>query len=383
MKFIESANIENKKVILRCDLNVTIKNGCIVDTTKIKESIKTIEYLLSKNCSIVILSHLGKIKSEEDKEKNSLKLAKKELEQLLNKQIIFSKETKGDNLTNLASNLKPQEILLIENTRFEDYPKKLESNCDEELSKYWASLGDIFVNDAFGTTHRMHASNYGISKYLDTYYGYLIKKELDGLEAVINPEPPFTVVMGGAKVKDKIQIIKNLLDECNNLIVGGGIANTFLKALGYEIGISLYDEEFLEEIKAIYNKDKEKIIIPTIVKVIQNDEILTKNVEDIEKEDNILDIVLTNNYKAILNKSKTVFVNGTLGLYEEEPFKDGTADMLNTLANIDGKVIVGGGDALASVNKLANAKDYYFISTGGGASLEYIKTKKLLALEGE
>lgn len=383
MKFIESSNIENKKVILRCDLNVTIKDGKIVDTTKIKESLKTIEYLLNKNCSIIILSHLGKIKSEEDKLKNSLELVHTELQKLLNKEILFSKETRGENLTNLASNLKPQEILLIENTRYEDYPEKLESKCDEELSKYWAGLGDIFINDAFGTTHRMHASNYGISKYLDTYYGYLIKKELDGLEPVIHPERPFTVIMGGAKVEDKIQIIKNLLEYCDHLIVGGGIANTFLKALGYEIGISLYDEVFLEEIKSIYNNEKDKIIISSTVKVLNNGNVLIKNINEIDSNDNILDIVLTDNYKTILNKSKTVFVNGTLGLYENDDFKEGTSNMLQTLANIDGKVIIGGGDALASVNKLANKNDYYFISTGGGASLEYIKTKKLLALEGE
>lgn len=383
MKFIESANIDNKKVILRCDLNVTIKDGIIVDTTKIKESLKTIKYLLNKNCSIIILSHLGKIKSEEDKQKNTLKLIHFELEKLLNKKIFFSKETRGENLTNLAKSLNPQDILLVENTRFEDYPNKLESKCDETLAKYWASLGSIFVNDAFGTTHRKHASNYGISKHLDTYYGYLIKKEIDGLDPVIHPTTPFTVIMGGAKVEDKIQTINNLLKECEYLIVGGGLANTFLKALGYEIGISLHDENFIEEIKALYNNNEDKIIIPNKVKILNNENVAIKNINEINKDDNILDIVLTDNYKEILNKSKTIFVNGTLGLYEKEQFKDGTKNLLDALANVDGKVVIGGGDALASVNKLANKKDYYFISTGGGASLEYIKTKKLLALEGE
>lgn len=383
MKFIEETNIENKKVILRCDLNVTIKEGKIIDTTKINESLKTIEYLLNKNCSIIILSHLGKIKSEEDKKKNTLKLVCNELEKLLNKKIIFSSVTRGESLTKLAKGLKPKEILLIENTRYEDYPNKLESKCDDELSRYWASLGEVFVNDAFGTTHRLHASNYGISKYLDTYYGYLIKKELDGLELVIKPERPFTVVMGGAKVEDKIQIIKNLLKECDYLIVGGGIANTFIKALDYEIGQSLYDEKFIAEIKCIYNNVKDKIIIPSTVKVLNNENVYTKDIKDINKEDNILDIVLTPDYIDILTKSKTVFVNGTLGLYEKEPFKEGTEELLKTLKKIEGKVIIGGGDALASVNKLANKDDYTFLSTGGGASLEYIKTKKVLALEGE
>ena len=383
MKFIEDTNIENKKVILRCDLNVTIKDGSIVDATKIKESLKTINYLLSKNCSIIILSHLGKIKCEEDKNKNSLYIVKLELEKLLNKKIYFSKTTRGEELNELADSLKPQDILLVENTRFEDYPEKLESKCDEELAKYWASLGSVFVNDAFGTTHRRHASNYGISMYLDTYYGYLIKKELDGLAPVINPTRPFTVIMGGSKVEDKITIIKNLLKECDHLIVGGGIANTFLKALDYELGLSLYDEVYLSDIKELYNDNKEKIILPYTVKTLNNNKVYTKNIKEIEKEDNILDIVLENHYKDILNSSKTIFVNGTLGLYENEEFKDGTENLLKELANIDGKVIIGGGDALASVNKLGNKEDYYFISTGGGATLEYIKEKKLLALEGE
>ena len=383
MNFIENANIENKKVILRCDLNVTIKDSNIIDITKIKESLKTINYLLSKNCSIIILSHLGKVKCEEDKKNKSLYLVKLELEKMLNKEIYFSKTTRGEELDNLAQSLKEQDILLVENTRFEDYPEKLESKCNEELAKYWASLGDIFVNDAFGTTHRRHASNYGISKYLATYYGYLIKKELDGLAQVINPERPFTVIMGGAKVEDKITIIKKLLKECDYLIVGGGIANTFLKALDYEIGISLYDELYLNEIKELYKENKEKIILPKIVKTLNNDKVYTKDIHDLEKEDNILDIAFENDYKEIINKSKTIFVNGTLGLYENDNFKKGTQELLNELADIDGKVIIGGGDALASVNKLANKEDYYFISTGGGATLEYIKEKKLLSLEGE
>ena len=383
MKFIKDYNIENKKVVLRCDLNVTIKNGIIIDTTKIKESLETINYLIDKNCSIIILSHLGKVKSEEDKEKNSLKLVKEELENLLNKEIYFSEEPKGAKLQELASNLKPTEILLVENTRHEDYPEKLESKCNLELASFWASLGDIFVNDAFGTTHRKHASNYGISKYLDTYYGFLIKKELEGLKAVIEPTQPFTVIMGGAKVEDKIGIIKNLLDECNYLIVGGGIANTFLKALNYEIGTSLYDEVYLNEIKELYYNNKEKIILPKYVKVLNNKEVFTKSINDINKEDNILDIVFTDEFKEILNKSETVFVNGTLGLYEKEEFKEGSLNLLTELKSIDGKVIIGGGDALASVNKLSDPSYYDFISTGGGATLEYIKEKKLLALEGE
>lgn len=383
MKFIEDYNITNKKVILRCDLNVTIKDNTIIDNTKIKKSLKTIEYLISKNCRIIILSHLGKIKSEEDKKKNSLEIVKLELEKLLNKKIYFSKTTRGLELENIVSNLKPQEIVLVENTRFEDYPNKLESSCDEELAKYWASLGEIFVQDAFGTTHRKHASNYGISKYLETYYGYLIKKEIDGLSPVLNPQRPFTVIMGGAKVEDKIGLIKEILTNCDYLIVGGGIANTFLKSQKLEIGNSLYDEKCLEEIENLYNKEKDKILLPQKVKVLNNNNVYIKNINEINKDDNILDIVLTDKYEKTLNKSKTIFVNGTIGLYENPLFASGTKKLLKCLKETTGKVIIGGGDALASVNKLGNPLDYYFISTGGGATLKYIKEKKLIALEGE
>ncbi len=383
MEFIQNTNIQNKKVLLRCDLNVTIKENHIIDNTKIKESLETINYLLQQNCSIIILSHLGKIKSEEDKKEKSLKLVWKEMEKLLERKIIFINNTRSDELTQACASLKPQEILLIENTRFEDYPDKKESNCDEELSKYWASLANVFVNDAFGTTHRKHASNYGVSKYLKTYYGCLINKEIKGLNSVLNPVHPFMVIMGGAKVEDKIQMIKSLLKECDTLIVGGGIANTFLKANNIEIGKSLYDENYLEEIKTIYKENKSKIILPKQVRIQNNENVCEKDISQIEKDDNILDIVLTEEYFASLKQAKTVFVNGTLGFYENPKFSKGTKDLLDFLSQIDAKVIIGGGDALASVNKLAKKDDYYFISTGGGATLEYIKSKKLLALEGD
>lgn len=383
MKCITESNITNKKVLLRCDLNVTIENGLIIDETKIKESAETIKYLLNNNCSVIILSHLGKIKTEEDKKNNSLKIVEKPLEKYLNKKILFSKTTRSTELTNLCENLKPQEIVLVENTRFEDFPNKLETNCDEVLSKYWGSLADVFVNDAFGTTHRKHASNYGVTKYLESYYGLLIKKEITGLQTVINPDKPFTVIMGGAKVKDKIQMIKALLTKCDYLIVGGGIANTFLKATGNNVGISLYDKEYVEELLSIYKENKSKIILPKKVRVLNDKNIQTKEINEIDPNDNILDILLDNNYTSVLEKSNTVFLNGTLGYYEKSEFAEGTKELLEKLANIKGKVIIGGGDALASVNKLGNKNDYYFISTGGGATLEYIKTGKLLALESE
>jgi phosphoglycerate kinase len=241
MEYIENIDTKNKKVILRLDLNVTIKNGEIMDDTKIVKSVPTIKYLLNNGCNILIMSHLGKVKSLEDKMQNSLKPVKDVLEKLLEQEVVFVPNTREPELKSI---LDSNRLVLLENTRFEDYPGKLESGCDEELSKYWASLGEVFINDAFGTTHRRHASNYGISKYLPSAYGFLIKQELDGLDPIVNNiNRPFAVIMGGAKVDDKIALIKTLVKECDYLLVGGGIANTFLKAEGKEIGNSLYSAD--------------------------------------------------------------------------------------------------------------------------------------------
>ncbi len=384
MKYIKDIDVSNKTIILRCDLNVTIKDNKIVDDTKIIKSLDTINYLLENNCKIIIMSHLGKVKSLEDKEKNTLYPVYKRLKELINTNIYFSKCTKGIELENLVKNLKNKEIILMENTRYEDYPEKLESSCDLELSKYWASLGDIFINDAFGSSHRKHASTYGIKKYIPSAYGLLINYELEKLNELINnKEKPFVVIMGGAKVDDKIKLIKELIKKCNYLIVGGGIANTFLYANGYNVGKSLITKESLDEVKDIIKNYKDKIIMPIDFVVENNQVINNRNLNEIKDDDIIYDIgkLSIEKYEEIINKSKTIFINGTVGLYEDERFKNGTYSILKILSNSKTKVFVGGGDAVSATNKLGFSDSFYYKSTGGGATLEYIIDGSLQALE--
>ena len=384
MKSIREVCIKDKKVILRCDLNVTIKDGIIIDDTKIIKSLDTIKYLLENNNSLIIMSHLGKIKSESDKGKNTLYPVYLKLKELLDNNIYFSKTTRGLELKNIANSLLPKEILIMENTRYEDFPEKLESNCDIELSKYWSSLGDIFVNDAFGTSHRRHASNYGIKKYIESYYGLLIEEELTKLNELINnPLKPFTVIMGGAKVDDKLELISNLLNTCDNLIVGGGIANTFIEATGLNIGKSLSNKDYLKEVKTIYNNYKDKIHLPVDFYVENNGKKEYRKINDINNEDCIYDIgeESLNEYRKIIDESNTIFINGTVGLYENEDYKFGTYNLLKILKESKKKVFVGGGDAVSSVNKLGFSDAFYYKSTGGGATLEYIINKSAPALE--
>ena len=382
MEYIENIDTKNKKVILRLDLNVTIKNGEIMDDTKIVKSIPTIKYLLNNGCNILIMSHLGKIKSLEDKMQNSLKPVKDVLEKLLEQEVVFVPNTRDPELKSI---LDSNRLVLLENTRFEDYPGKLESGCDEELSKYWASLGEVFINDAFGTTHRCHASNYGISKYLPSAYGFLIKQELDGLDPIVNNiNRPFAVIMGGAKVDDKIALIKTLVKECDYLLVGGGIANTFVKAEGKEIGNSLYSADYVDEVKELISIYKEKINTPIDVVVNDNDEIKTINIEDITDTCTIYDIgpKTVEKYVEILKNSNTIFMNGTMGMYEDENYRAGTELLLRGLTDIKANKVAGGGDAVAAVKKLKYEDAFDFLSTGGGASLEYIADKEINCFKG-
>ena len=382
MEYIENIDTNNKKVILRLDLNVTIKNGEIMDDTKIVKSIPTIKYLLNNGCNILIMSHLGKVKSLEDQMQNSLKPVKDVLEKLLEQEVVFVPNTRDPELKSI---LDSNRLVLLENTRFEDYPGKLESGCDEELSKYWASLGEVFINDAFGTTHRCHASNYGISKYLPSAYGFLIKQELDGLDPIVNNiTRPFAVIMGGAKVDDKIALIKTLVKECDYLLVGGGIANTFVKAEGKEIGNSLYSADYVDEVKELISIYKEKINTPIDVVVNDNDEIKTINIEDITDTCTIYDIgpKTVEKYVEILKNSNTIFMNGTMGMYEDENYRAGTELLLRGLTDIKANKVAGGGDAVAAVKKLKYEDAFDFLSTGGGASLEYIADKEINCFKG-
>ena len=373
MQTIKNINIKNKKVIIRVDYNVPIQNGKITDNNRIIASLETINYCINNNAKIILMSHLGKIKTEEDIKNNTLLPVKEELEKLLNKKIEFSKELQGKELEEKVNNLKEQDILLLENTRHLDYPNKLESNCDKELSKYWASLGEVFILDAFGSAHRSHASTYGIGEYLPHGIGFLIEKEINELEKIKNENK--TIILGGAKVSDKIGVIKNLIDKSTYILIGGAMCGTFLKSLGYEVGETLVENEKLEEVKDLINT--EKIILP--VDVITENGI--KNIEEINKNESILDIgpKTITIFESYLHNNKLILMNGTMGKWEEEKYSQGTKEIFNYLKEIKSNVIICGGDT-GSASKYYNFTPTY-LSTGGGASLEYLEGKTLPPLK--
>lgn len=373
MKKITDLNINNKKVIIRVDYNVPIQNGVITDNNRIKQSLKTINYCLKEKSKIILMSHLGKIKTEEDIRNNTLLPIKTELEKLLNIKIEFSSYLQGPKLEEKINNLKSGEILLIENTRHLDYPSKLESNCDDELSKYWASLGEIFILDAFGSSHRAHASTYGIAKYLPHAIGFLIEKEIEELEKIKKENK--TIILGGAKVSDKIGVIKNLIEKSTNILIGGAMCATFLKSLGYEVGKTFVEEDKLEEVKNLLEQNK--ITLP--IDVITENGI--KNIEEIEEYESILDIgpkTLTL-FKSQIHTDEIILMNGTMGKWEEEQYSNGTKELFDYLRILNAKVIICGGDT-GSASKHYNFTPSY-LSTGGGASLEYLEGKKLKPLK--
>ena len=267
-KTIKDYELTGKRVIIRVDFNVPIKEGIIKDDNRIVESLETINYAVENDAKVILLSHLGRIKEAADKAKNDLAPVAKRLEELLNRKVIFVSTTRD--LEEYVDKMKNGEVLLVQNTRYEDLDGKKESSNDEELGAYWASLGDIFINDAFGTCHRAHASNVGVASHLPNGVGFLVEKELEAFEPVLtNPERPFTVIMGGAKVSDKIGVIKNLVNICDYILIGGGMAYTFLKAKGYNIGKSLLDLESIDFCKDILNNERSKEIIASIAHLTQ------------------------------------------------------------------------------------------------------------------
>ena len=380
-KTIEDYNYEGKKVIIRCDLNVPIENGIITDDTRIKESLKSINYLIDNHAKVIILSHLGKIKTEEDKKNNTLYPVYEKLKEYLNVNVYFSKNTTGKELEKLVSNLKPKEVLLIENTRYEDYPNKLESNCDEELSKYWASLGDIFINDAYGTCHRAHASNVGIAKILPNAIGFLVEKEVNALDEIMNEKThPFTVIMGGKKISDKTLVIDNLIKKCDYLLLGGGMCFTFLKSLGYNVGSSIVDDENIGYCKRILTEYKDKIVLP--LDIITKDNKI-KDITEIDELDMGYDIgpKTIQLFKDIIEDTKRAVVNGPMGVFEEKAFEKGTRCIYEALKQNNVKTLIGGGDSAASVNLLGYQDAFFHISTGGGATLEYLSGNPMPAID--
>jgi len=380
-KTIKDYEYKGKKVIVRCDLNVPIENGIITDDTRIKESLTTINYLIEKNAKIVVLSHLGKVKTEEDKKKNTLYPVYIKLKEYLNTEVYFTEETRGKELERKISNLKEREVLLVENTRHEDLIDKKESSCDEDLSSYWANFGDIYINDAYGTCHREHASNVGISRKLPNGIGFLIEKEITKLDEIMNEGThPFVVIMGGKKISDKTLVIENLIEKCDKILIGGGMCFTFLKALNINTGNSIVDNENLEFCKKILEKYKEKLLLPLDI-VTNNKEI--KDIQNLNDNDIGLDIgpKTIELFQNELKKAKRVVINGPMGVFEEKDFSNGTNELYKCLKENNIKTLVGGGDSAASVNLLGYGNSFFHISTGGGATLEYLSGKKLPGIE--
>lgn len=381
MKTLKDFEFKGKKVILRSDFNVSIKEGKIISNERIMAELPTINYLIKSGAKVIIMSHLGKIKSEEDKKSYSLYIVYEELLKIIDTKVIFSPATHGKILEEKISSLQNGEVLLAENTRYEDVENKKESECNEELSKYWASLADIFINDAFGMTHRKHASNYGISKFLPTGIGFLIESEIKGLAPILEPAKPFTIIMGGAKLEDKLSLIKSLVPKCDKLLLGGGIANTFLE-VSVSIGKSLVSPDLIEEARNLLSIYKERIIMPVDVKVLAKNGTEVKDISNIASDDIIFDIgpKTIELYKKHIDNSETIFLNGTVGKYEEEGFEDGTKEILNAVSKTGAYSVIGGGDALSSAEYF-KINDFSFISTGGGATLNYIATEKLACFE--
>ena len=377
---IQDMDVKNKRVLLRCDFNVPMLNGQILDDSKIVAALPTIEYLIKEGAKIIILSHFGKVKTEEDKKNNSLAPVASYLQKLINKQVTFCNQTRNLLLESKVESLSPGEILVLENTRFEDVPNKLESNNDPQLSLYWASLADIYCLDAFGSAHRKHASTYGVAKMLPSCIGFLVQKEINMLDKhILHAEKPFIIVMGGAKVEDKVDLIESLLPKCDHLILTGGIANSCLYTLGFNVGSSLKteDQETLKRIKNMLIDSSEKIILPLDVIVGRNnnpDYLEHLPITEVEDEDIIYDIGINTieKCKTIFENAKTIFVNGTAGKYEDIHYATGTREILNAIANSKAVKIVGGGDGVSAVKHFHLDGLYDFLSTGGGATLEYI-----------
>lgn len=387
LKTVRDIDISSKKVIIRCDFNVPIENGEIIDDKRLKESLETINYCLNQNCKIILMSHLGRIKDESDLEKNSLEVVSIKLSELLKKNVKFINQTRGKELDNAVKNMNEKEIILIQNTRYEDLKGKKESGNDSDLAKYWAGLADVFINDAFATVHRAHASNVGISMYLPHVIGFLIEKELKHLEELKSPTKPFAVILGGKKVSDKIGVIQNLAPKVDYLLIGGGMAFTFLKAEGYPVGKSIVDQESIDFCQEILEKYEDKIVLPVDIRVNNSfkniGNIKVKDITEIEDNDIGLDIgdESVKIFKTILKESKTVFWNGPLGVYEFDNFKIATDKILKYLVNNKIKTILGGGDVVASAKNAGVIDKVYYASTGGGATLEYLEGKILPALK--
>ena len=386
-KTVKDIDLKGKKVFVRCDFNVPMdKEQNITDNTRIVAALPTIKYLLEQGCKVILASHLGRPKGE-FKPEFSLKPVSKELSRLLNKEVIMAEDVIGKDAKTKAENLKEGEILLLENVRFH----REETDNDPEFAKELASMAEVYVNDAFGAAHRAHASTAGIAAYLPAVSGFLIEKELEVLgNAINNPERPFMAILGGAKVSDKIGVIDSLLDKVDTLMIGGGMAYTFFKAQGYNVGNSLCEVEKTGLALEAMEKAKAKgvkLMLPVDTKIGKefdpNTESKTVAWTEIPDGWEGFDIgeKTIEMFKEELQKAKTVIWNGPVGLFEFDQFAIGTNSIAQTLAELDATTIIGGGDSGAAVEKAGLADKMTHISTGGGASLEFLEGKKLPGIE--
>lgn len=397
MTVTDLTNLQGKVVLVRVDFNVPLKNGVIDDDNRIVAALPTINYLRNQGARVVLFSHLGKVdhkdpeKCAANKAKNDMKFVAPRLAELLNDEVVYVPETRGEQLTNAVKELKDGKVLLMQNTRYE----KGESKNDPELSAYWASLADVFVMDAFGSAHRAHASTYGVPEILNadgrpTALGFLMEKEVVGLNKCVNvteADRPFVAILGGAKVSDKILVVEKLLEKADKVLIGGAITCTFLKALGKPVGNSRYEADQLDfALKCVeIAKEKQKLVLP-IDHIIANDfalptEVIETNGVDIEEGFERLDIGSKTRayYDQVLQSAKTVFWNGPMGVFENPLFAEGTKAICETLTTITKEkgafTVIGGGDSASAAAQMGYKEGFSHVSTGGGASLELIQNE--------
>jgi len=381
---VRDVDLSGKKVLMRVDFNVSLDKctGEITDDTRIRASLPTIKYILEKGASLILMSHLGRPKGKVVPELKMDKVAER-LSQLLNKKVKKLNACVGEEVKTTAMALKPGEVVLLENTRF--YPG--ETQNDPEFARELASLGDIYVNDAFGTAHRAHASTVGIAKYLPAVAGLLMARELEVLEGILtSPSPPFLAILGGAKVSDKIGILRSLLDKCQKILIGGGMAYTFLRAQGIPTGKSLVEEDKIEEAGQIIKEAEKKkceLLLP-LDHIVAPEPVAGVPVKIVDKKDippdwMALDIgpKTVERFSQSIKEAKTIFWNGPLGYFEVNEFSRGTGEIARKLATVDATVVVGGGDSIAALKKENLLNKMSHVSTGGGASLEFLEGKEL------
>ncbi len=389
-KTVEDLELKDKKVLVRVDFNVPLKDGVITNDNRISAALPTVKYIVENGGKAILFSHLGRVKTEEDKEGKSLAPVAKRLSELLEKPVTFVPQTRGEELEQAIANMSNGDVLVVENTRFEDIDGKKESKNDPELGKYWASLGDVFVNDAFGTAHRAHASNVGIASNLTSAAGYLMEKEIKFIGgAVDEPKRPFVAILGGAKVSDKIGVIENLIDKADKILIGGGMTYTFGVAKGRKIGQSLVELDKVELAKTLLEKAGDKIILPidtvcaaefsndAVTTIVDGDSDIPDDLEGLDIGPKSIEL-----FTKELQGAKTVVWNGPMGVFELPTFAKGTVGVCEAIADLsDATTIIGGGDSAAAAIQLGYADKFTHISTGGGASLEYLEGKKLPGVE--